>query len=67
MMGIALPLILFYLLDLQTFSQLFTISAVSFLGWGVSDFLATILGRPRLQNRSPGGALREDWERRQKE
>ena len=66
-MGIALPLTLFYLLGLQTAGQLFTIAASTFLTWGVADLLASILDRPRLQNRSPGGAIREDWERRQNE
>ena len=66
-MGVGLPLTLFYLLDLQTLSQLFTIAISTFLAWGVTDFLANILSRPRLQGRSPGGAIREDWERRQNE
>jgi hypothetical protein len=66
-MGIALPLTIFYLLGLQTLSQLFTIAASTFLTWGVTDFLACILDRPRLQGRSPGHAIREDWERRQNE
>jgi hypothetical protein len=66
-MGIALPLTIFYLLGLHTFSQLFTIAASIFLAWGVTDLLATILERPRLQNRSPGRAIREDWERRERE
>jgi hypothetical protein len=33
----------------------------------VTDLLASILEKPRLQNRTPGGAFREDWERRSKE
>lgn len=66
-MGIGLPLTIFYLLSLQTFGQFFAIAASTFLSWGVTDFLATILERPRLQNRTPSGAIREDWERRQKE
>jgi hypothetical protein len=66
-MGIALPVTLFFLLGLQSLAQLFTISASIFLAWGVADLLATILDRPRLQNRSPGHAFREDWERRQNE
>ncbi len=66
-MGIALPIALFLLLGLQTPSQLFTIAASTFLVWGVADLLASILERPRLQNRTPGGAIREDWERRQKD
>jgi len=66
-MGVALPLALFLLLGLQTPSQLFTIAASTFLVWGVVDLLASILERPRLNNRSPGAAIREDWDRRQKE
>ena len=59
-MGIAVPVTLFFLLDLHESSQLFTIAAVTFLSWGVADLLATILGKPRLQDRSPGKAIRED-------
>jgi hypothetical protein len=66
-MGIALPLTIFFLLGLHTRAQFFTIAASTFLTWGVTDFLATILERPRLQNRTPRGAIREDWERRQNE
>ena len=66
-MGIAIPVALFLLLDLHSLSQLFTIAATTFLAWGVADLLATILEKPRLQGRSPGKALKEDWERRSKE
>jgi hypothetical protein len=66
-MGIAIPVTLFLLLGLHTPSQLFTIAATTFLSWGVADLLATILERPRLQGKSPGKAIREDWERRSKE
>jgi hypothetical protein len=66
-MGIALPAVLFFLLHLQTGSQFFTIAAATFLMWGVADLLASILERPRLQDRTPGRALREDWERRRTE
>jgi hypothetical protein len=66
-MGVALPIALFLLLRLQTLSQLFTIAASTFLVWGVADLLAGILERPRLSNRTPGGAIREDWERRRTE
>ncbi|HEY6843436.1 MAG TPA: hypothetical protein VI391_04660 [Thermoanaerobaculia bacterium] len=67
LMGIALPAVLFFLLGLQTFAQFFTIAASTFLMWGVADLFATILERPRLRDRTPGRALREDWERRQSE
>lgn len=66
-MGIAIPIALFLLLGLHSLSQLFTIAATTFLAWGVADLLATILEKPRLQGRSPGKALREDWDRRSKE
>lgn len=66
-MGIALPVALFLLLGLHKASELLTISAATFLTWGAADLLATILERPRLSDRSPGKALREDWERRSHE
>ena len=66
-MGIAIPIALFLLLDLHSFSQLFTIAATTFFAWGIADILATILEKPRLQGRSPGKALKEDLERRSKE
>ena len=64
-MGIALPLTLFYLLGLQTWQQFFTVAAATFLTWGVADLFASILEKPRLKDRTPGKALREDLERRQ--
>jgi len=66
-MGIAVPITLSLLLGLHTLSQIFTVVAVTFLAWSVSDLLSSILERPRLKGRSPGQALREDWERRSKE
>ena len=66
-MGIAVPVTLFLLLHLNTLSQLLTIAAVTFLSWGFGDLVASIMERPRLKDRSPGRALREDWERRSKE
>jgi hypothetical protein len=66
-MGILLPIILFLLLGLQTIPELLTIATATFLTWGVADLFASILEKPRLQGRTPGGAIREDWERRQKD
>ena len=66
-MGIAVPITLFLLLELHSIPALLTIAAVTFFSWGVADLLATILERPRLQGRSPGKAIKEDWERRSKE
>ena len=66
-MGIAIPITIFFLLGLHTPSQLFTIAAATFVSWGICDVLSTILERPRLQDRSPGKAIKEDWERRASE
>jgi len=66
-MGVAVPLIVFFLLDLKTPAQLFAIAATTFLAWGVADLFASILERPRLKDRSPGRAIREDMQRRQSE
>jgi len=66
-MGVAVPVTLFLLLELHSVQQLLTIAAVTFFSWGVADLLGTILGRPRLQDRSPGKAFKEDWDRRSKE
>jgi hypothetical protein len=66
-MGIAVPIALFLLLGLTRIPQLLTIAAMTFLSWCVADVLATILSKPRLQNRSPGRAFKEDWERRANE
>jgi len=66
-MGVIVPVTLFFLLNLQTPSQMFTIAATCFLAWGVGDLLAMILEKPRLENRSPTQAWREDIERRSSE
>ena len=66
-MGIVVPLTIFFLLRLSTYSQLFAIAATTFLSWGIADFFATVLEKPRLRDRSPGKALKEDWDRRSKE
>lgn len=66
-MGIAVPVTLFFLLHLSTVGQFFTLFATTFISWGVADLLSGILEKPRLKDRSPGHAIRQDWERRQKE
>ena len=65
--GVLVPLTLFYLLHLGSFTQLFIIAGTTFTAWGVADLFASILERPRLKDRSPGHAIREDWKRRQNE
>ena len=66
-MGVAVPLVIFFLLDLKTPTQLLTVAAATFLAWGVADLFASILERPRLKDRTPGRAIREDLQRRQSE
>ena len=66
-MGIAVPVTLFLLLGLSTVGGFFTIFAVTLFAWGIADLLSHILEKPRLKGRSPGHAIREDWERRSKE
>lgn len=58
-MGIAVPLILFLLLDLHSPTALLTIAATTFLTWGVADLFAKLLEKPRLKDRSPGKALKQ--------
>lgn len=58
-MGIVVPAILFFLLELGSVGAFFTMSATCFLAWGLADLGARILERPRLENRTPGRALRE--------
>ena len=65
-MGVAVPATLFFLLGLRTFPQFFTIAATTFLSWGVADFWASILEKPRLKNRSARGVMDEEFERRSK-
>ncbi|MEO8032798.1 MAG: hypothetical protein ABI837_00055 [Acidobacteriota bacterium] len=66
-MGLLLPAALFFLLDLHSPTQFFTLSAALFTAWGVADVVAAILEKPRLDGRSARQAIREDWERRQRE
>jgi hypothetical protein len=66
-MGIILPVVLFFLLGLSTLSQLLTAAAASLLAWGAGDLLAGIMERPRLRGRSAREAIRDDLERRHAE
>ena len=66
LMGLFVPGALFILLPLHSAGQFFAVSATCFLCWGVADFLANILARPRIENYTPGRALRE-WESSRKE
>jgi hypothetical protein len=63
-MGILLPVAIFFLLDLTTVSQLLTVAASTFLSWGSADLLSSLLERPRKRrNESPVQAIGEEWQR----
>ena len=66
-MGVAVPVTIFFLLDLRTWSQLLTIAVCTFLAWGIADLLAGIMERPRLRGRSPARAIEEEFARRAKD
>jgi hypothetical protein len=65
-MGVAVPITVFLLLHLHSWTELLTVAAVTFFSWGFGDLLSSILERPRLKDRSPGRAI-EDWQRHTKE
>lgn len=62
-MGGIIPLIVFHFLEQRTAAQFVTIAVPCFFGWCIAEFVANILERPRLADRSPKAALKE-WERR---
>jgi hypothetical protein len=66
-MGVAVPVTLFFLLNLEKPTELFAIAATTFLAWGAAELLAAILDKPRLKDRTPQQVLREDLERRSSE
>lgn len=66
-MGVAVPLTLYFLLGLETVSQFLTVAACTFFSWGVADLFARILEKPRLKDRSARGVIGEEFERRAKE
>ncbi len=65
-MGIAVPLILSYILHLENLRDFLVIAIVTFFAWGIADVTSGILVRPRLSGRSPKDALR-DWEQQKKD
>jgi hypothetical protein len=46
-MGILLPVAIFFLLGLSTLNQFLTVAASTFLTWGAADLLSSLLERPR--------------------
>lgn len=55
------PAILFYFLRLTEFWQWFAIASTCLLAWGITDFAATLLIRPRLKDRPPSTAI-QGWD-----
>lgn len=60
-MGGVVPLVVLYLLNTLSPSAWLSVAAPCFFGWCIAELIANILARPRLENRSPGDALRA-WE-----
>lgn len=52
------PAILFYFLKLTEFWQYFAIASTATLAWGIADFTASLIARPRLSDRPPTHAIR---------
>jgi hypothetical protein len=52
------PAILFYFLELSEPWQWFTIASTCMLAWGIADFTANLVVRPRLRDRQPTDAIR---------
>lgn len=50
-MGVIVPAIFYFLIPLKSLSQVVSIALILMSGWGVADFAANILARPRLQTR----------------
>lgn len=65
-MGVLIPAVIFYLLELTTIRQFGAIAIPSFFGWCIAEFVANVLARPRLENRSPSAALRE-WDQQKRD
>lgn len=65
-MGVLVPVTIFFFLGLDSFPKLFGLSVILFLAWGITDFMATVISRPRLRDRSPGKAIAE-WDRTRSE
>lgn len=63
-MGAAVPIVLFMLLQLTELVDLLAISVTCMLGWAVAHLAGDILARRRLDGRNnPVNALRQ-WEQR---
>lgn len=60
-MGGVVPLVVLYLLSAFSPGAWLSVAAPCFFGWCIAELVTNILARPRLENRSPGDALRA-WE-----
>jgi len=65
-MGVLVPVTIFFFLELESLTNLAGLSVILFLAWGITDFMATVISRPRLRDRSPGKAIAE-WDRTRSE
>ena len=60
-MGLFVPAILGFLLELRDLSNYLTIAATCFFAWGLADLAANIIVRPRIAKRTASEVVRA-WE-----
>ena len=60
-MGIAVPLVTLFFIEAYSFGSWLAVAIPSFFGWCLAEFTANVLARPRLDDCSPGKAIRE-WQ-----
>lgn len=58
-MGLIVPLVVGYLVELKSLGDYFAVSVCTFFGWCIAEFVANILSGKRLENRTPRGVIRE--------
>lgn len=60
-MGIAVPLVTLFFIQTYSLGAWLAVAIPSFFGWCIAEFMANVLARPRLDDCSPGKAIR-DWQ-----
>lgn len=58
-MGVIVPVVIGWLIKLHDFGSYFAVATTCFFGWCIADFIANVMSRPRLENRTARGAIRE--------
>ena len=65
-MGGFVPFVVAVLLKLHSPFQWAEVAVPAFFGWCIAEFIANVLAKPRLANRTPGDAIRE-WDQQQRD